>query len=329
MKKIISILLISFLVTGCFNYHEIDGLAITSIIAIKKVDLEYEVKSLIVDPINDENIIYTKKGKTISEALNKIQALTKKKLYLNHLAAVIFDEDIKWQDLYEILNNFLQNTSINKNFYILMSDDNIQDILSLAADNLEANSYQFPLFLSEDENALEENSSLNSILSLMLKKGVSPLVPKIKIDDRSLKLDGAYILEKSNKISLNLDELKLVSVLNNLNNSILLASKDKPIFFKITKESLTKTLKDDTLNYHLKVKLTILEGEDEDYQTIETQLDEYFNNLFKKIKDSDVLGSANYIYENYFTKWQKGLTTVDEKIKLTITNKNDFNLEDD
>ena len=82
MKKII-ILVLCLLLTGCYNYKELNKIAIVSSISIDKKDNKYLVGAQVlnVKPKDDSNssnvIVYKEEGKTIEEALRNI---TKKSL---------------------------------------------------------------------------------------------------------------------------------------------------------------------------------------------------------------------------------------------------------
>ena len=67
--------------TGCWNYNELNSLAITTAMSIDKVDDKYEVSILIANSMNkqtsteegqSQTVVYSAIGETISDALKNI-----------------------------------------------------------------------------------------------------------------------------------------------------------------------------------------------------------------------------------------------------------------
>lgn len=145
MKKI-KILLVIFLIfisTGCYNYRELTKLAITSAIGINKTDDGYE---LIIQVVNtqktgsDSNsagdtpkfIIYKKKGRTIQEALRNIILESPRRLYLNHMALLVISEEVAEDDMSNIIDIFARDSEFRKQFLVLISKEkDTSDVLSV------------------------------------------------------------------------------------------------------------------------------------------------------------------------------------------------------
>jgi spore germination protein KC len=84
MKKLFILILCLFL-TGCYNYKELNKIAVVSSISIDKKDNNYLVGAQVlnVKPKDDTNssnvIVYEEEGKTIEEALRNITKKSNKK----------------------------------------------------------------------------------------------------------------------------------------------------------------------------------------------------------------------------------------------------------
>ena len=74
MKKLLIFIPIFFFMTGCWNYRELNTLAITTTMAIDKEDDKYEVSILIANGKNNQTspkegqsqtVVYSGKGKTV------------------------------------------------------------------------------------------------------------------------------------------------------------------------------------------------------------------------------------------------------------------------
>ena len=89
MKKILLLIPLFFLTTGCWNYRELNKLAIATAIAVDKADNGYEVSILLANGKNaqtspkegqSQNVVYSGKGPTISRALRQIELLIPKQI---------------------------------------------------------------------------------------------------------------------------------------------------------------------------------------------------------------------------------------------------------
>ena len=119
MKKLLIILL---LFTGC-NYKELNNIAIVTGIYIE-YNNQYKINIMVS---KNKNIIYHTKGKTINKALDNLSI--PKQLYLGHLNIVIINKNAD-KKMQEITNYFNNNYEVSKNFYIMMSNNNILKIIA-------------------------------------------------------------------------------------------------------------------------------------------------------------------------------------------------------
>ena len=96
MKNKIIFLVVIFLFTGCYNYREINNLAITTAIGIDKKDEKYLLTIQVVNTqkavsktsgSSDETkfIIYETEGESLQETLRRIVLESPRRLYGNHL----------------------------------------------------------------------------------------------------------------------------------------------------------------------------------------------------------------------------------------------------
>ena len=94
MKKILISLIPLIFLTGCYNYRELNELAIVSAIEIDKIDDEFHVTTQIVNATNQNKaastnqtafIIYESTGKTLQEAFRNVIKQSSRKIYGMHL----------------------------------------------------------------------------------------------------------------------------------------------------------------------------------------------------------------------------------------------------
>ena len=136
IKLIISIFII-FTLTGCYDYREINDLAIAGATEINKIDDNYQVTVQAINPQAPDKStnpqapfeIYSVTCKTIQEAYRSITLTSSRFLYSNHLQLLIINEKVAKEDISSIIYYYVRNPGIRTEFYILIGkDDNILSI---------------------------------------------------------------------------------------------------------------------------------------------------------------------------------------------------------
>ena len=103
MRKFILIVILSFCLTGCGNYRELNDMAIATGVSIDKIGDKYELGFLIANSPKVETTskegeaqttVYTASGKTIALAASNLDYKSPKKLYFGHINVVIISEEI-------------------------------------------------------------------------------------------------------------------------------------------------------------------------------------------------------------------------------------------
>lgn len=129
MKKIFLILPILFLLTGCYNYRELNDLAIVSGISITKEENTYKVTAEVVNPKKQQDtssskepdfIIYTSSANSMQEAFRKVIKESPRKLYLAQMDILIIDEKVAEEELNTILDFIARDPEVRSEFYVLI-----------------------------------------------------------------------------------------------------------------------------------------------------------------------------------------------------------------
>ena len=100
--KILIVLVFSIFMTGCWQYIELNDIAIVTAVGIDKEGKEYHLSVQIVNAKKqtkdysaaEESLVtvYDAKGKTLGEALNKISLESPFELYFGHIDMVVIGE---------------------------------------------------------------------------------------------------------------------------------------------------------------------------------------------------------------------------------------------
>lgn len=137
MKKILILLLPLFLVTGCYNYQELNKLGIITATEIDKINDEFVITVQIVNPKKQTDasssnqpafITYSSTGKTVHESYRNLIQKTSRKIYGTHMQILIVKENLARNDLKSILDFYFRNIEIRKEFYVLVDTTKNEDL---------------------------------------------------------------------------------------------------------------------------------------------------------------------------------------------------------
>ena len=152
MKKILLLLLI-LLLTGCYNYRELNDLAIVSAIGIDYKDNNFEVSIQIVNPKKQQDsssanepdfIIYKSKAKTLQEAFRNVVDTSPNRIYGSHLEILIISEEIAKNHMDKLFDFFAREPEARSEFNILIAKNStpndqisiITPLINLSATNI-------------------------------------------------------------------------------------------------------------------------------------------------------------------------------------------------
>lgn len=133
MKKYLFIPILLIL-TGCYNYRDLNDLAIVSGISIGRDNNNFKVSVEVINPsLNQDDdasfLVYQSSANSIEEAIYNISLKTPKQLYLAHLNILIIEEDVAKKYMGHVLDFFARNPEVRNEFYVLVGQD--KDILSI------------------------------------------------------------------------------------------------------------------------------------------------------------------------------------------------------
>lgn len=194
MRKIIISLVLILLLTGCWNYKELNNYCIVTGIAIDKADNgKYEVSFLISNSINNNSdtkdseskiVVYSGKGKSIYEAIKNIGLITPKELYIGHTSILIISDEIAKEGVSNVIDFFVRFPEVRKDFFVILARDcKAKDALKVTT----------PLSSFPSQNIYENISStselqgvvyaldFNHMLEILLNKGQNITINSIKI----------------------------------------------------------------------------------------------------------------------------------------------------
>ena len=204
MKKIILISFL-FLLTGCYDYKEINDLAIISAIGIDYKDDEYVITLEVLNDQNDKDSskikTYTKtsSNKSLAKVLEETADLLSGQANYSHVKLMILGENIVDGRFETIVDYFMRSTYFRENFYVLSSlDTEPKKILENTTDENPIASTAI-INMLESLNYSSNNSVLKTfdqIIEETLAFGKETCFSNITLDDEQFKIDGLAIFDK-------------------------------------------------------------------------------------------------------------------------------------
>lgn len=215
MKKFVLIIITLFILlisSGCYNYKEINDMAIVSSIGIDKDNKndKYIVSAQIMNSKESEDsedsqiTVYTKEGDTVHEALRNITLKSPRKLYGNHLSKIVLSEEVAKEGIDNILDTFNRVTEVRNEFVItIVKEDKASDVLKVltTTESIPAEYVKLSLKIADKTSGLTYATKLDEFISLYLKKGIDPVVPVLKIDKKEKKGTTINNITTTNPIS--------------------------------------------------------------------------------------------------------------------------------
>lgn len=209
VKLIISFLSIFFL-TGCWNYRELNQLAISTGIAVDKTESgEYEVSVLISNAKKSQvsskegesqTIVYSDTGKTITEAIRNINLKLSKDIYIGHLTVIVIHEDIAKEGMYPILDYFLRDPESIKRFFLIIARESKASDIIATLSPLEAFPSQniyFNIKSTTNSQAVSPSITFSKFVENIIKPGIEPTVPSIILEGDAKEAQDSESLQLS------------------------------------------------------------------------------------------------------------------------------------
>ena len=316
MKKILIIIpFILTLLTGCYNYEELNNLAIVSAISISlNKNNQYDVIVQVVNPKKEQDssssnepdfITFESTGSTLHESFRKLTKKSLKRIYGNQMQVVIIDESIAKNNLKDILDFLIREPEIRNEVYILIGKD--KDILKILTPLNNISSQNIKESIENDTKRLgcSKIITLSDLIKDYKNPNIELTIPSIKISgnsndgkeeknleqsqtDTSIELDGIAVF-KDNKLKgyLTDDEsLTYNFITNKIKNTLIKLNYNNNNEYIITETISSKTklipnIKNNTITINIKGTSAITELN----KKIDIEKKENINKLEKKLNN--------------------------------------------
>lgn len=348
MKKILIIILTLLLCTGCFDYKEINDLAIINAIGVDYENDEYvitlEILNDQIDKDSSKITSYTKvgHGKNLTSAIENAADKLSKQLIFNHIKLMILSKSIIEEKFENIIDLFLRNTYFRENFYVISTTKNKPETLlnhttneapiasTAITDTLESIRY------SSNTNVLKK---FDEIVEEVITYGIDTCFSNITLKDNEFIVDGMSIFNNySYKSNLSNEYVKIYNLLtDNFDRPTYTINYDNLSFTTaINNGKINTEIKSGTINVTGNLMGRIIDNDPKynirDPKNLERLDNDFTNLLNKKISEfikvlqdnnSDILGITRNYYKKTRTKdkdyWLK--LNIKSNIKFNINKK--------
>jgi|SRR5690554_6133404 len=200
--KIMTILIIPILLTGCWSKNELNDITLTTSMAIDKEDDEFVMSISVVVPseasitasgISSPTTVLSSKGVNACDAFRKITSIISRIPNLAHVQNIIISEEIAKEGVAPILDSLIRDDHIRPNILLFIAKE------MPAKDVLKINTSVDHIVSTKIHNVIinaEKNYSLVHSISLI------NVINNIATDDQEAYLPGIEVIgdvEKGNK----------------------------------------------------------------------------------------------------------------------------------
>ena len=196
MKKVILLIFLTFICTGCYNYKELNELGIVSAMGISKDGDLYNLDIQLLNVLDSEKsglnkspiTVISGQGETIFEAARSMNKKTSKVFFLADVDYVFLDQSVLNDGLDEIMDFLIRDTRLSLNFLVVTSTENKSlDILSSIShfDTNSANNLYDAIMNSETRYGRINSLHVRELINNYYAKGKYTLFPNVYIKDTS------------------------------------------------------------------------------------------------------------------------------------------------
>lgn len=184
MKIKYLLVLIIFLATGCWNYTELNELAIVKGVSIDFEENKYVVNYMISNASSEkgsskdsspQTALIEGKGKTISDAISEIKLISPKKIYIGHMLVFVVSEDVAKNGIAPATDYFFRNNNSKGSFQVVIAKDcKAKDTLKILSplDSFPSDNIAKNLATAESFSAYVSNTTFVSFIRKMKDSGI-------------------------------------------------------------------------------------------------------------------------------------------------------------
>lgn len=184
MKIKYLLVLIIFLATGCWNYTELNELAIVKGVSIDFEENKYVVNYMISNASSEkgsskesspQTALIEGKGQTISDAISEIKLISPKKIYIGHILVFVVSEDVAKNGIASATDYFFRNNNSKGSFQVVIAKNSkAKDTLKILSplDSFPSDNIAKNLATAESFSAYVSNTTFVSFIRKIQDNGI-------------------------------------------------------------------------------------------------------------------------------------------------------------
>ena len=244
MKRIKFLILLLPLLSGCYNYRELNELGITTAVSIDYKDNNFYVIAEVINPIKQQDasssnnspfVNYNSSSSSLQDAFRKVVLESPRQLYAAQLEIIVLSEEVVNNHLEEVLEYFARDPESRTEIKIIVArtEDSTKAItLQTILTSLSSSNIIKSLDLQSKVLGMSYPVTLNELLNMYIDPYLEVVLPSMTLygnyeigDEKEnittsspkaiVKIDGSTIT-KDNKILgyLDLEESKILNLIN-------------------------------------------------------------------------------------------------------------------
>lgn len=244
MKRIKFLILLLPLLSGCYNYRELNELGITTAVSIDYKDNNFYVIAEVINPIKQQDasssnnspfVNYNSSSSSLQDAFRKVVLESPRHLYTAQLEIIVLSEEVVNNHLEEVLEYFARDPESRTEIKIIVAktEDSTKAItLQTLLTSLSSSNIIKSLDLQSKVLGMSYPVTLNELLNMYIDPYLEVVLPSMTLygnyeigDEKEnittsspkaiVKIDGSTIT-KDNKILgyLDLEESKILNLIN-------------------------------------------------------------------------------------------------------------------
>lgn len=244
MKRIKFLILLLPLLSGCYNYRELNELGITTAVSIDYKDNNFYVIAEVINPIKQQDasssnnspfVNYNSSSSSLQDAFRKVVLESPRQLYAAQLEIIVLSEEVVNNHLEEVLEYFAIDPEARTEIKIIVAktEDSTKAItLQTLLTSLSSSNIIKSLDLQSKVLGMAYPVTLNELLNMYIDPYLEVVLPSMTLygnyeigDEKEnittsspkaiVKIDGSTIT-KDNKILgyLDLEESKILNLIN-------------------------------------------------------------------------------------------------------------------
>lgn len=244
MKRIKFLILLLPLLSGCYNYRELNELGITTAVSIDYKDNNFYVIAEVINPIKQQDasssnnspfVNYNSSSSSLQDAFRKVVLESPRQLYAAQLEIIVLSEEVVNNHLEEVLEYFARDPESRTEIKIIVAktEDSTKAItLQTLLTSLSSSNIIKSLDLQSKVLGMAYPVTLNELLNMYIDPYLEVVLPSMTLygnyeigDEKEnittsspkaiVKINGSTIT-KDNKILgyLDLEESKILNLIN-------------------------------------------------------------------------------------------------------------------